>query len=276
MTEHDPTALLAQEDDDGPDDGFSHATLKERLVALLDADPRVGLVVALGSSADGAENALSDIDICVVMHDDRGLNELLRELTTLLPKLGKVAGYYQYNPYHFYVVYEGAIPLDLYLVSTSLYYCLRGDRRKTLVDHAPKDIAAFPAERRELVVRELLLKAWIRIHRLLSKLVKDDHVTLLYILAQIREEQLVPLLALIGGYRIAHIKAVKLDAFALEDRELFVATYGAPDRASCLTAIQAAATLTRRMHDRAAATYTLGDQLDSLATVAYGRISATS
>lgn len=235
--------------------------LTKKLLSLLEKDKRVLLVLAFGSTADKQENELSDTDLCVVMKDDEALKEALGEVNSLFHRLGPLSGYYNYSPYHFYVVYEGPIPLDIYLISASLYFIVKGARSKIVVDHrqtfAKEELSQ--AEKLCPMVKDLLVRANIRNFRLLSKLVKKDYVTLIYIMNSIRDEQLIPLLRAVYKLEIPHAKAVKLEVFDQDIRELFVGSYPQPTRESCLASIRSVAELVRRLALKASLTMALGE-----------------
>ncbi len=261
-------------------------TIKKKVIEVFEADERVNLVLGMGSSAEGKENDLSDIDVCVVMKDDAELNEILSELDVLFKEFGNYVGHYQYNPYHFYVIYEPAVPLDIYFVSSSLYFTVRSDKNKILVNHNHRQVkedtplvgegwntVKTPEKNSEktAVLRDLFLKAWIRTFRLLSKVEKGDYTTLIYILNKIRDDQLLPLLTQVSGYNIPHVKAIGLDKFGPVERELFAKTYARPDRVSVLEAIQSMAELLKILFEKAGMQFDLSD-LDNNAAHVYERI----
>ena len=245
--------------------------IRRRLIETLDAVNRVIFVLAMGSSAEGKEGRFSDIDICVVMRDDAELNEILGELPEFFPKLGKLVGYYDYNPYHFYAVYEPSTPLDIYFISPSLYFTVRSDKNVKIVDHSnraapaaeakstrPADEILLEKERSQTdIIKDLFLKAWIRTFRLLSKVEKNDLVTLIYILNRIRDEQIVPLLTLIKGYNIPHAKSLKLEELQVEDRTLIAKTFPGPQRPDVINALHTTADLLQQLYQHACSTHDL-------------------
>jgi hypothetical protein len=179
----------------------------------------------------------------------------------LFNRLGALSGYYNYSPYHFYVVYKGPIPLDIYLISASLYFILKTARSKIVVDHrqtVSKEELSQP-EKLAPIVKDLLLRANTRNWRLLSKLAKNDFLTLIYILNSIRDEQIVPLLRIVYGLEIPHAKSAKLEAFSDETRGLFIGSYPRPDRASCLAAIRSVAELIQQIAAKASTSMSLGN-----------------
>lgn len=249
--------------------------IRQRVIDVFSEDPRVKFAIAMGSSAEGKENRLSDVDICVVMNDDAELNEILSELNELFPQFGKMVGYYQYNPYHFYVIFEPNAPLDIYFISSSLYFTVKSDKNKIIVDHSKRDLGkvkkdfspemAGPIGEKkeglspEEVVKDLFLKGFIRTFRLLSKIEKEDYTTLAYILNRIREEQIIPLLTSIDGYDIPHAKAIKLESFSPDLRVDFTETYCKPEEKSCINAVVAAAKIMKELFDKASQNFNLED-----------------
>lgn len=83
----------------------------------------------------------------------------------------------------------------------------------------------------------------------------------------IRDEQLVPLLRAIYKLDIPHAKAIKLDVFDTDIRELFVGSYPQPSRESCLASVCSVAELVRRMAVKASATMELGNLPAEIARV---------
>lgn len=244
--------------------------IADKLFKLLDKDERVNFALTIGSTANGAENELSDIDVCIVMKDDNGLNGILREVNIIFASLGKMVDYYEYSPYHFYVIYENCIPLDIYIISSSVYFIVRKTDNKTMVDHSKKNISADTADSdKEEIINKLFLKGWVRTFRLLSKVEKNDFVTLIYILNQIKEDQIIPLLSLIYGYNIPHSKAVKLNEIGEDLRNLFVKTYAKPTAESTLEAIRSMAELLKMMNDHRVYH---GDKINDLGQNAYSQI----
>ncbi len=247
--------------------------LRQRVIEVFGNDPRVKFAIAMGSSAEGKENNLSDIDICLVMQDDGELNDILRELPQIFPKLGNLVGSYSYNPYHFYVVYEPTVPLDIYFISSSLYFTMKSDKNKIIVDHSNRDTNVQPKQLQPIstegdnrsekesneIIADLFLKGWIRTFRLLSKIEKEDYPTLAYILNRIREDQIVPLLTSIKHYNIPHSKAIKLEEFDADIRELFLDTYCRPERESCIKAVASAAKILKILFDQSHEDFSLNE-----------------
>lgn len=260
---------------DGQREKTSQENIRQRVIDVFSEDPRVKFAIAMGSSAEGKENRLSDVDICVVMNDDAELNEILSELNDLFPQFGKMVGYYQYNPYHFYVVFEPNAPLDIYFISSSLYFTVRSDKNKIIVDHSKRDLGkqkkdsssdfagAIDTKKEKLspeqIVKDLFLRGFIRTFRLLSKIEKEDYTTLAYILNRIREEQIIPLLTSIDGYDIPHAKAIKLDNFNPKLRADFTETYCKPEEKSCIRAVVAASEIMKELFEKASQQYNLND-----------------
>lgn len=240
------------------------------LIKILETDERVNFVLSVGSTAEAKENELSDVDICVVMKDDKGLNQILRELNILFSRLATLVDYYEYNPYHFYVVYQPTIPLDIYFVSSSIYFIIKNDNNKRIIDHSNRQLPGKQAER-QVMIGGLFLKGLIRTFRLLSKIKKGDYVSLVYILNQIREDQLIPLLSTVNGYQIAHAKAVRLERFDDRTRELFIKTFCPPTEKDALAAVKATAEILNDLFSKASAEYDLGN-LRRFAEQAYRRV----
>ncbi len=230
--------------------------LKKELLRRLSEDRRVYKVLLLGSSVNGGENELSDIDVCIVMKDDLGLKQILGEVGVLFSNLGSLISYYNYSPYHFYVVYDGLIPLDIYLISSSLYHILKSGRSKEVYS-SQGDLSSIETSAIQVVVSDLLLQLYIRNFRLLSKLRKQEYPTLVFILNSIREENIIPLLRLVYGLDIPHQKAVKLGNFPEEAKELYINSYAIPTEESCLSAIKAVADLVLVIASKASATFEL-------------------
>lgn len=259
--------------------------IRRNVIEVLDLDDRVNFVLAMGSSAEGKEGRYSDIDICVVMRDDVELNEILGELPELFAKLGKLVGFYKYNPYHFYAVYEPATPLDIYFISPSLYFTVRDEKNKRIVDHSnraagsPKEKLTKPTvnafkegEKNETaIIKDLFLKAWIRTFRLLSKVEKNDFVTLIYILNRIRDEQIIPLLTLIKKYNIPHVKSLKLQELQEEDRALITKTFPGPERTPIIDALHTTADLLQQLYAHARTSHDMTD-LDVFVANVYKQI----
>lgn len=240
--------------------------LTGKLVKLLETDSRVLLVLAFGSTANGQENELSDTDLCIVLKDDESLKSFLGETNTVFGTVGALTGYYNYSPYHFYVVYNGAIPLDLYIISASLYFILKSGKSKLLVDNRTTGHTdqLDTAEKLAPMVRDLLLRAYIRNFRLLSKVAKNDLVTLVYIMNSIRDEQLLPLLRIVYGLEIPHAKAVKLQAFPEKIRGLFIDSYPRPSRADCLQAVKSVSLMVMEIAEQASLTMSLSTLLQEI------------
>jgi predicted nucleotidyltransferase len=244
--------------------------IADKLFKLLDKDARVNFALTIGSTANNTENELSDIDVCIVMKDDNGLNGILRELNIIFASLGKMVDYYEYSPYHFYVIYENCIPLDIYIISSSVYFIIKKTDNKTMVDHSKKNIGAETTDSdKEEIINKLFLKGWIRTFRLLSKVERNDFVTLIYILNQIKEDQIIPLLSLIYGYNIPHSKAVKLYEIREDLKNLFIKTYAKPTAESTLEAIRSMAELLKIMNNDRVNT---GEKNNKLAENAYSQI----
>ena len=260
-------------------------TIRRKVVEVFDLDNRVNFVLAMGSSAEGKEGRFSDIDICVVMRDDAELNEILRELPELFARLGKLVGFYKYNPYHFYAVYEPSTPLDIYFISPSLYFSVKNDKNKKIVDHSNRsaepskeksdkqatDFFEVKQKTETEIIEDLFLKAWIRTFRLLSKVEKGDFVTLIYILNRIRDEQIVPLLTLIKKYNIPHVKSLKLQELQEEDRALITKTFPGPERSPIIDALHNTADLLQQLYDHARATHDM-NKLDVFVANIYKQI----
>jgi predicted nucleotidyltransferase len=215
-----------------------HKIIKDRLQQVLARDTRVLTVLFLGSSAQDKENELSDIDVCIVAKDDAALKEILGEVGVMFKLFGNMTSYYNYSPYHFYVVYDGDTPLDVYLISASLYHIIRSGKFSPAAGYdLPEAESASNAS--EAMVNDLLLQAYIRNLRLLSKWKRGEYVTLLYILNSIRDDNIIPLIRLVYGVCIPHPKAVRLEDFERDVRDLFVQTYPAPTKEPTLGAIRA-------------------------------------
>jgi predicted nucleotidyltransferase len=252
--------------------------IAEKLFVMLDADQRVNFVLTVGSTAQNAETELSDIDICVVMKDDNGLNQIMRELNIIFHSIGNLVSYYEYNPYHYYAIYGGSIPLDIYFISSSVYFIIRKPDNKIVVDHSQKGVdreleTTAGGGKLQRIVKQQFLKGWIRTFRLLSKIRKRDYITLLYILNQIREDQIIPLLVMVSGYDIPHSKAVKLDDFSDTIRPLFIRTFANPSRESTLDAVKAMAEILYLLYVDASTRFDLS-KLDHFATDALFRINS--
>lgn len=252
---------------------FTHELLRQRVAEVLDHDDRIKFVLAMGSSAEEKENKFSDVDICVVMNDDPELNDVLQQCKDLFSDFGPVVGSYSYNPYHFYVAYESNVFLDIYFISSSLYFTVRSERNKKIVDHAHRDserksqATETPIHENEKIkekqtqdiARDLFLKGYARTFRLLSKIEKKDYATLAYIMNRIREEQIVPLLTLIDGYAIPHAKAINLETFDARLRSLFIDTYCRPERESCITGARSAIEILKALFEKVEHRYNLED-----------------
>jgi predicted nucleotidyltransferase len=249
--------------------GDRRKQITAKILDLLNRDARVNFVLATGSTAENKENELSDVDLCVVMKDDAGLNQILREVNILFSRVGKLVGYYQYSPYHFYLVYQPLTLVDIYIISSSIYFIIRNDGNKKVVDHGKREVASSDAL--QPIIHELFLRGWTRTFRLLSKIRKTDYVTLVYILNQIREEQLIPLLSMIQGHKIPHAKAVKLSDFNERTRDLFIQTFRGPTAEGALSSVKALAGLFNDLFVPAAKSYNL-DDLAPLAKSVYQKV----
>jgi len=219
------------------------------------------LVLTFGSTASGSETDLSDTDLCIVLRTDEDLRSFLGESQSLFEAIGPLVGHYNYSPYHFYAVYRNLIPFDVYCISSSLYFILQASSKQLVrIDHSTRGrVSVSGGNPPKAVVSELLLKAYIRVFRLLSKVQKGDFVTLIYILNSIRDEQVVPLLSLTYGVDIPHAKSIRLDAFPKHVATLFVQTFPNPTRPSCLKALRASSRLLVRIADTLAPRVGLSD-----------------
>lgn len=211
------------------------SAIKNKFIKILRRDKRINFVLLLGSSASDTEDEYSDIDVCIVMKDDQGLNEFLLELNIMFNNIGKVAAYYNYNPYHYYIIFDGIHILDLYIISSSLYFNIKNSNNKMILDNRK---SFSQKDNINLILEDLFIKASIRSFRLISKINKKDYLTIIYILNSIRDEQLFPLISLIFNYKILHSKSIKLDHFDKSVRQLVLKLYPHPTEADCLMALK--------------------------------------
>lgn len=218
--------------------------LSSHVMEVLGARNDVSVIEAIGSTADDTENRYSDKDLGIVVAGDQAMNRILTDAPEIYASLGDLVGWYAYNPYHHYVVYdapEGPIPLDMYYLSSRLHQLLTGAETTVLMDTTGKGV---PEDRKPHIVSALLLDGHAGLLEAEQAWRQGAWETAVGLLDSVREQQLIHLLRLVEGYAIPHIKAVQLDRFPSEFvRNRFIESYAQPTADSIAAALQAQFTL---------------------------------
>jgi predicted nucleotidyltransferase len=239
--------------------------LKDRLIKYLDSNTNMAFAYTMGSTARGEENEYSDTDVGVVVWTDNDLNCILNNEGRAYRFFGEIVGYYHYNPYHSYVVYQGPLgpmPLDIYYTTEEMYNLMRSSDAVVIVDHM-KSVNIEP-EQKNIMIQKMILDCFdqLQIARFLHQNGEEHEVVRK--LSTLRSTQLLSLLRLVEGYNIPHVKAVRLSELDPEIRDLFIKTFARPNKESIEQAFQAFENLFMRIIQDADVNVFDNDMIDVL------------
>lgn len=234
--------------------------LAERLFASLEKNPHVAFAYTMGSTAQERENEYSDKDIGVVVRTDGDLNYMFQNAGRAYGTFGDLVGYYRYNPYHFYAVYQGAIgpmPLDIYFLTEEMHELMRNSQAKTVVNHIGNthDSEEHGITVEGTVVENMLLGTYVALENAKIHEKNGDYIKVVDTLDKMRSQLLIHLFRVIEKYNIPHIKAVKLEEFNSEIRNLFIRTFAQPTEEMTKDALVATEALLARLFEDAAKSY---------------------
>lgn len=234
--------------------------LAERLFTSLEKNPHVAFAYTMGSTAQERENEYSDKDIGVVVKTDGDLNYMLQNAGRAYSTFGDLVGYYRYNPYHFYAVYQGAIgpmPLDIYFLTEEMHELMRNSQAKTVVDHIGNthDSEEQGVTVESTVVENMLLGTYVALENAKEHKKNGDYIKVVDTLDKMRSQLLIHLFRIIEKYNIPHVKAVRLEEFNSEIRDLFIRTFAQPTEEMTKDALVATEVLLARLFEDAAKNY---------------------
>lgn len=209
-------------------------SLSRNMLDEFSRDPDTKSIRAFGSTASNTETIFSDMDYSVLVRGDSGLNRAINLSSERYQKIGPLIDWYQYNPYHHYVVFNGdsaPVPLDIYYLPDFVYDNIRKPA-ETVFDSTQN------SQKEKGFVVKMIETSYVKLLQAVQTLDDDDYESTISKIDELRETCLIHLLSEVFHYQIPHIKGIKFENFINTDiKDSFINTYAKPTQESCTKSI---------------------------------------
>jgi len=222
------------------------------LLKVFSNNDRVFSIFLTGSTARQDWNMYSDLDVWIVISEEKDLNVIVTETQSILSKIGELVGVYKCTEQHYFGVYQNLELLDINFITCAQYFSITSKDKKFL-PKTPSQLKTKVACKRTYVngeIEQYFLKGYAGIFRIMSKVENNELWEIPRFLNSVRDLVLLPLMSVVYGYKIPNTFTIDISIFKKEHKNLLTCTFSKPTKEDGREGILAAYNLLKLLfHD---------------------------
>ena len=226
-----------------------HRRVVENISEIFGNDDRVQLIFATGSTAKDAHTKYSDVDIWIVIREEKQLSAFIQELSTTIARIFPDNAHYNTTSTHYFFILETSVVLDLNIITAAQYFSIQSPKR--IIQKKPNKKQIHRHKHIETMTSDsvdvLFLKGTIGLMRILSKIKKKDYWSAPRFIASVREIAIIPLMQRKHPSAIKNIVDIDLKKLPRRQALLLQDTFAAPKEKDCVKGLLAALQLLKSL-----------------------------
>lgn len=206
-----------------------HNKIIKKIEFLFKTIPEVDFIFFTGSIVNKQTKKFSDVDLWIITNTEEGWYLIVSDIHRIFSKFNKILGIYKCTEYHFFIVFQNGLQIDLNIVTLALYTNLTTLPGKKDSYFSSKKLK----ENVQCEVEAYLLKGYGILQRSIGKYHQNKYILSNKLIESLRYEVILPLYSISTNqikYNITIADSIKLTP---KYYNLFLSTYSIPERRAC-------------------------------------------